>query len=59
VPKVRHVALLFWLLPGIDMHSFNTATPFINDLGLARQNAKVLPHHLPSLPKDCERVEPM
>jgi hypothetical protein len=35
-PATRHVAVFFWLLPGIDMSSFNTAVPYENDLGQAR-----------------------
>ena len=34
--SVRHVAIFFWLLPGIDLASFNTSTAYVDDLGLSR-----------------------
>lgn len=36
MPSVRNVAIFFWLLPGIDLARFNTAIPFIDDIGQAR-----------------------
>lgn len=38
-PRVRNVAIFFWLLPGIDLAKFDTAIPFVNDLGQARPMA--------------------
>jgi hypothetical protein len=35
-PTTRHVAIFFWLLPGIDLSTFSTAVPYENDLGQAR-----------------------
>jgi len=36
VPRTRHSAIFFWLLPGIDLRSFSTAVPFVDDLGHSR-----------------------
>ena len=36
VPRTRHSAIFFWLLPGIDLKSFSTAVPFVDDLGHSR-----------------------
>ena len=30
--RVRHSAVFFWLLPGIDLHPFSTHVPFVDDL---------------------------
>ena len=38
--QVRHVAIFFWLLPGIDLAMFDTTTPFLDDLNLARSNKR-------------------
>ena len=35
-PFTRHVAIFFWLLPGVDLSRFDTATTYVNDVGLAR-----------------------
>lgn len=34
--RVRHSAIFFWLLPGIDLRTFSTNVSFIDDLGRAR-----------------------
>jgi hypothetical protein len=34
--RVRHSAIFFWLLPGIDLKAFSTSVPFTDDIGLSR-----------------------
>jgi hypothetical protein len=34
--RIRHSAIFFWLLPGIDLKLFSTSVPFTDDLGLSR-----------------------
>jgi len=36
IPAMRHAAVFFWLLPGIDLEGFSTSVPFIDDLKRAR-----------------------
>jgi hypothetical protein len=33
---IRHVAIVFWLLPGVNLAEFDTAIEYVDDLGSAR-----------------------